>query len=59
MSAFAFESVVVEIIGEVLQFEIPVDIERGVVIESKVLAVVYNNGVNGVSVEIDDGMVND
>ena len=60
MSAFAFESVVVEIMGDVLQFEIPVEIESGVVMESIVLAVVYNNGVmEVVSVEVDDGIVND
>lgn len=56
---FAFESVVVEMMGDVLQLAILVEIDNGVVIDSNDLAVVYKDGADCVSDECDEGIVND
>lgn len=55
---FAFESVVVEMIGEVLQFVMFVAMDSGVVIDSMDLAVVYSDEEIGMSEVMEQGMVN-
>lgn len=57
---FAFESVVVDIIGDVLQLAMLVEIDNGVVSESiDDFAVVYKLCVGWASDECDEGMFND